>query len=78
MEPLYEELASLFLDYGYEWKTDSGYVVPTASDIARVVDSAKSRLYDSEPNSYLETGRLIIQKIHNTQYAVYLHIGDTK
>lgn len=75
---LYDELASLFVEYGYQWSTDAGYVTPDARDIELVVDAAKTRLYDGHEGAFIETGRLIIQKKSNTNYSIYLLIGDTK
>jgi len=76
---IYDELAAMFAELGYEWKLDDDtYVIPDAHDIEKVVDRASGLLYASANGSTIETGRLIVQKVSPTNFAIYLHIGDTK
>lgn len=59
---LEEEIADTFQKNEWTWKTTDGSIVPNATDVLVVLDNAARKLYDEEPGSFMEVGRLIIQK----------------
>lgn len=72
----YEEIELYFLRNEYYWQFEEGKFVPTAADIKRAVDYAKELLTDEDEGARLDTGRLSIQKDHDT-FNVYMYVGST-
>lgn len=63
MRELAEELATIFLVNGWEWKFDYGLATPNEDDIERAMLRAKEVLDSEEAeNAQLEVGRLIFKK----------------
>lgn len=71
-----EELESYFLVKDYRWRIDGVLRFPNAEDIRLAIDEAKRRLYDEEPETQLEVGRLIIKKRSQDLYDVFVMIGE--
>jgi len=70
-----EELESLFLVKGYQWKIDGSKRFPTADEIRQAIEEAKLQLVDEEDYTQLEVGRLIIKK-QQGNFDVYVMIGE--
>jgi hypothetical protein len=70
---LAEELESLFILKGYEWKIDGELRIPTAEDISDVFERAKEMLSVGDS---IEIGRLIINEYDTDLYDVYVKIGE--
>lgn len=71
-----EELESYFLVKDYRWRIDGVLRFPNAEDIRLTIDEAKRRLYDEEPETQLEVGRLIIRKRSQDLYDIFVMIGE--
>lgn len=71
-----EEIVSgVFRKIGHVWRAGDKYIWPEEDDVRRVLDSAAARLYDSDTDTRLETGGLIIEK-RPKGYSVYVYVGD--
>jgi hypothetical protein len=70
---LAEEIESLFLIKGYQWKIDGELKSPTAADISDVFERAKEMLSVGDS---IEIGRLIINKYDEDKYDIYVQIGE--
>lgn len=73
---LEEFIAEALNRAGHQWKTDQGYIQPTADDVRKVLDNAVPHLYDEDKFTRLETGGLIIEKNELGSFDVYVHVGN--
>lgn len=75
MTDLAEEISGLFLLNGYTWVFSGEHKIPTAEDIQQALDQAVKMLYDEEPETQLEVGRMIVKKRSNTLHDVFILAG---
>lgn len=75
MTDLANEIAGLFMLNGYTWAFSGEHKVPTEADIQDTLDRAVERLYDEEPETQLEVGRLIVKKRSDSMYDVFILAG---
>lgn len=69
-------LAQTFKENGWTWQIKGrGHVVPTETDIEKALDEAARLLYNEEPGTRLEVGRLIITKT-TSGHDVYVYAGN--
>jgi hypothetical protein len=71
-----EELETLFILHEYQWRIDGTLVQPTAADIQDALDRCTEALYDEEPETQVEVGRLIIKKRAANKFDVFVMIGE--
>lgn len=69
------QIASIFQANGYSWKFSNGTRVPTEEEIAKTIWSAIDALRETENNTQIEVGRLIVKKSGN-KYDVYMHVME--
>lgn len=73
---LEDKLAQEFAENGWTWNlAGDKTIVPTESDIEQALDEAARMLYNEEPGTQLEVGRLIIKKTPRG-HDVYLFAGE--
>lgn len=75
MTDLADEISGLFLLNGYTWVFSGEHKIPSAEDIQQALDRAVEVLYDEEPETQLEVGRMIVKKRSNTLHDVFILAG---
>jgi hypothetical protein len=72
---LEQDIAEIFAKHQWTWNLKGGRTtVPEIDDIEAALDEAARLLYNEEPGTELEVGRLIIKRLHNG-FDVYVYAG---
>lgn len=69
------DLQNLFIKRGYTWTFKDGKRVPTQEELNMVILNAIDALKESDDNTQLEVGRLIVKK-SGSFYDVYVHLAE--
>ena len=72
-----EFIHNIFTMIGHTWNIGGNFIVPSAESIRRVLDAAAGGLYDSDVDTQLQTGGLIIEKTEDG-HDVYVYVGNYK
>lgn len=76
MRTLSTKLAEEFQKNDYKWAFSTGLKIPTAEDIDKTLDVMREHLLESEEDTQIELGRLIMRK-REGHYDVFMYMGET-
>lgn len=72
---LEQTLVEFFDKMDYKWLVGGSYIEPDEQDFERFLDHCVKHLYNEKPGARLTVGRLIVEKVDQTRYDVYVHAG---
>lgn len=76
MSNLNDMISSYFEEAGYVWKLKGGdEILPSPTDIQKVLDKAASVLYSEDTGSNVRVGSLLVEKTE-TGFDVYILAGS--
>lgn len=71
----YDDLATEFMLRGYLWKINGQPKAPDREDVKETLDKMREKLYHEPVPSQMTVGRLLMLKLGDDNYEVYLQIG---